>query len=147
LLIRYLKFIKLFLFGIFGLIVLINCSDDTAKPSVIPANPDLDISIYQGDIEAILGTNVKIAGYLTNSDGDTMSNEKIYVSSSPDSIGNLSPLGGVFTDTDNPTGFRNDVIFVGLKLGLVTITGVYRDFQGNVASSDSIKLTIINPNG
>jgi len=147
LILRNIKVIRIFLIGIIGIFILSNCAKDTTNPSIVPKNPTLDISIYQGDIEAIIGTNVRIAGYLINANQDTMGNEKFFISSYPDSIGILSPNGGIFTDVNSPTGLKDDVIFVGSKLGLVTITGIYRDFQGNIASSDSIKLTIINPNG
>lgn len=138
------RFIWLFIYSsILGSVVLSGCQNDTRKSTQYYSAPHLKISIYQGDVEAPIGTIVRFAGYLISAANDTLDKEKVYFSAHPDSLGNMSPIGGAFTDINNLAGLSQDVIFTGIKEGMVTILGVYRDSQGLRVAADSVEIRVI----
>ena len=145
---NYLSPMTMSILGALGLSILSGCPNDTAKPPSLPTSPTLDIFLYQSGHEVIVGRSVRIAGYLISAARDTLDKERVYLSSSPVEVGNLTPIDFAFTDINDPTGFREEVIFVCRNVGFVIITAVYKDSQGNTASTDTVGIEVIaNPNG
>ena len=140
---KNLRFFWLIITGLFSIYIVSGCSNDTNRPSHLSATPYLDISIYQGDVEAPIGTTVRFKGYLISASKDTLDKERIFFSVYPDTLGTMVPVSGAITDVNNPAGFREGVIFTPLKEGRATILGVYRDAQGLRVAADSVEIKVI----
>jgi len=137
--------LRLFLITITGIAFILGseaCDGTTPAPNPRPEFT-LDIFLYHHAPEAYIDSSVRIAGYLYTRDGDTLSDETIYLSVDPDSVGNISPPNFTTTDRSDPAGFEDRVTFIARKVGTATISArFYRDNVLRASDSDTILVTL-----
>lgn len=103
-----------------------SCDNGVTDPPVTRPQFTLTINLHNGAApEMFIGESVQIAGSLVDREDNKLANEKVFFSVDPDSVGNISPNLGAFTDPTDPSGFKERVTFVARKKGIALITARY----------------------
>jgi hypothetical protein len=115
------------------------------SPNPVTQDPlvGLSIFLYQHAEEARPNENVYIGCTLHDAQGQDVRGQMIYLSVTPDSVGDITRWSP--TNPDSATGFDTRVTFIGRRPGVALITGQARDNAGAVIGQDTTHILVRDP--